>query len=86
MDYAHTVRLSSVSFSPNGVGADVFKEVVTLRIIIEVDGSVGVSVMSREKVGDGASWDSQGPQHCVCVYVCWMGGRDVGVREKRNHN
>ena len=69
----HTAKIS-----PNGVSTDVFKEVVTLCIIVEVDGSVGIGVMSGDKVGDGTSWDSQGPQNCVCVCV-------LGIGETRNN-
>ena len=71
--HTHTAKIS-----PNGVSTDVFKEVVTLCIIVEVDGSVGIGVMSGDKVGDGTSWDSQGPQNCVCVcvcVVCWEWGK-----------
>ena len=59
--------------TPNGVISDVLEKVVAFCIIIEVDGSVGVSVMSREKVGHRSSRNAQGPQDCVCW--CELGMR-----------
>ena len=38
-----------------------------ILIKIEVDGSVGVGVMSRDKVGHGPGRNAQGPQDCVCM-------------------
>ena len=49
--------------SPNGVRAEVVN-LFGILIIIEVNGSVGVGVMSRDKVSHGSSRNAQGPQDC----------------------
>ena len=48
--------------SPDGVSTHV-PELIVALIVVVVDGSVGIGVVSRKKVAERTGWDSQGPQN-----------------------